>query len=61
MKRYKIKYTDCGESREDFINACDSDHAEEKFWDSIIDWQGDSYGIVVLGVTLAKTRIDYEN
>ena len=58
MKRYLVKYADCGETHESYHSAYDYEHAEEKFWESIIDWQGDTLGIEVLSVTLAKKTRD---
>ena len=53
MKRYKVVYNDCGEERIwKGIKAFDKQHAEEVFFDKIIEWQGDCRGIIMVDVKL---------
>lgn len=55
MKRFKITYTDCGEETNTMrLKALDFEHAEEKFWDAIEDWQGDHRGIELVSIKEVK-------
>lgn len=54
MERYKVTYKDCGEISSMRIKAHDMEHAEEKFWDSIEDWQGDHRGIEFVSIQKVK-------
>ena len=54
MDRYRISYIDCGEFEHTIVKAYDYDHAEEKFWDSILEWQGDTGGIEITNILWLK-------
>lgn len=54
MKRYRITYKDCGEFVTEYRNALDAFDAQEKFWDSIENWQGDTLGIELVEITRVK-------
>ena len=54
MKHYRITYKDCGEISMMNLKAYDFDHVEEKFWDSIEDWQGDHLGIELMEIVFIK-------
>lgn len=58
MKRFRIEYSDCGEIDASVISASDYEEAEEKFWDSIIEWQGDSKGIEIISIKEKGSRKD---
>lgn len=50
MKRYRIQFTDCGDTEIMRVKAYDFDHAEEVFWDRIEDFQGDHLGIHIISI-----------
>lgn len=54
MNRYKIIYNDCGEEQSMRLKAHGLEHAEEKFWDAIEDWQGDHRGIELIDIKRVK-------
>lgn len=51
MQKYSILYSDCGENFEWFCFAYDSDHAADKFWDSL---NQDDKGIQILKINRIK-------
>ncbi len=51
MNKYKIVWTNCGEEQISYKKAYDCEDAEEKFWDSILEWQGDSRGIEIISIS----------
>jgi hypothetical protein len=55
MERFKIIWTDCGEKQTSFYSAYDAGHAEEKFWDSLMDWQGDEKGIEIISISKTES------
>lgn len=54
METYLITYKDCGEIDTWKLKGVDVEHAEERFWDNIIDWQGDSVGIEIVSIQRVK-------
>lgn len=54
MKTYLITYKDCGETDTWRIKGGDAEHAEERFWDRIEDWQGDHRGIELVSIRRVK-------
>jgi len=51
MKRFKLTYRDCGEENIWRCSAFDREHAEDKFWNSLLQ-EGDE------GIELLKIQID---
>lgn len=51
MNRYKVTYKDCGQEVLTMkLKAYDFEHAEEKFFYAIEDWQGDHRGIELVKI-----------
>lgn len=55
MEKYKITYTDCGETLTCIYRGYDAEHAGERFMDSFIEEQGDCLGIEIISVVKYKT------
>jgi hypothetical protein len=57
MHSYTVTYLDCGEEQTSRHTAVDKEHAEERFWDSILEWQGDCHGIEIVSITKSKKDV----
>jgi hypothetical protein len=53
-KSFRVVWTDCEEQCISHVKAHDVQHAEELFWESVYEWQGDCLGITILEITKAK-------
>jgi hypothetical protein len=56
-KSFKVVWTDTDEQCISHVKAYDIKHAEELFWEGIMDWQGDCRGIMILEITKVKTKV----
>lgn len=54
MSKYKITYEDCDQIETTTVHACDSQTALEAFFDAMIDWQGDCYGLQIIEIRKLK-------
>ena len=55
MKLFRIEWKDGDEIIISHEEATNFEHAEERFWESIL-WQGDCQGIEILKITKIKTK-----
>jgi hypothetical protein len=54
MNKYRITYKDCGEIITEYRKGGDVFEIQDWFWNSIISWQGDTYGIELVQITRVK-------
>lgn len=54
MNKYRITYKDCGDIITEYRKGEDVFEIQDKFWDSVEQWQGDTLGIELVEITRVK-------